>query len=322
MSTNLADNTHKNNSFLSTNKQAVTPTIELSITAPDGEPIELLPNSYIRDIFFAYGLSMSDSNADEKIRLLTEISNTKRTFPYLQEIIKSDRYPRTIMLLSSKVGMYIPSRKRIGLSAYNFYLENIKYYEYILDRPFAGFKIPTIYDIFMAKNRVMFLMKHRDDEILRSEYNFPADYENRKDMIEKFITNNILIYGEFTLENNSRTSYSTKAKAKVIVYSDLKTTLRYSISELLNLFDLSKGVVWKNPQGFANPHPDLAFNNLSLLHLRQQILEKFGQWRNRDNAHYIYGSTELYQILTYLENMLINEIRNDAGAYFGSPQLI
>lgn len=298
-----------------------TPIIQLTLIAPPEEPLNSLSESYIRDIFIAYGLSISGLKSDEKYRLLTEISHTKKTFPYLREIIKSDRHPHTVMRLSSKVGMYIPPRKRVGLNAYRFYLANIKYYETILDRPFIDVKILTIHDIFMAKDRLAFLMKHRDDEILKPEFKFSKTYENRKDMLEKFILNNILVYGEFSLKNNSRTSYSTKAR--VIIYNEptQKITMSYSTAELLQLFDLSRGVLWKNPQAFYAPREDLAFSRLSLLHLRKQILEKFNQWRHRDNAHYINGSAELYQILVNLEHILINEVRNNVGAYLGNPQL-
>jgi len=315
---NIPKSTNKQTQVDSSSRNS-TPIVELTIAIPPEESLDSLPESYIRDIFSAYGFSLSSLDHEKQICLLNKISNIKKTFPYLREVVSSDRYPRTIMLLSSKIGMYIPPRKRIGLAAYNFYLSNIKYYESILERSFVGSKIPSIHDIFMAKDRVAFLMKYRDDEVLQPGYQFSRNYENRRNMIEKFISDNILIYGEFNLENNSKTSYATRAR--VITYSDGKITLNYSATELLKLFDLSRGVLWKNIQGFNVPCEALAFHRLALLHLRRQILEKFGQWRHRDNHCQISGSAELYRIFVNLENILNNEVRNDAGAYLGNPRL-
>ena len=144
-------------------QESSTPIIELTVITIAEEPLNSLPESYIRDIFSAYGLSVSGLKQEEKLQFLTDISNTKKTFPYLREAIQSDRHPHTIMLLSSKIGMYIPPRKRVGLLAYGFYLLNVKYYEAVLERPLETVKIPSFYDIFMAKDRITFLMGYRED---------------------------------------------------------------------------------------------------------------------------------------------------------------
>ena len=83
--------------------------------------------SYIMDIFLAYGLCPSGLNETEISKIVENISRVKKTFPFLQEVINSNRHPYTIMNISAKFGMFIPPRKRVGLDAYNFFLNNIKY---------------------------------------------------------------------------------------------------------------------------------------------------------------------------------------------------
>jgi len=291
---------------------------EISTVLPPEETLKTLAETYIRDIFRAYGLSTSGLNHEEQLIVLIELSKLRRTFNFLKEVIESDRYPRTVMLLASKVGMYIPPFRRIGLRAYEFYLANIKYYETVLERPSMELRIPSLNEIFMAKDRISFLMRCRDDEILRPGYKFSRRYDDRREMIKKFITDNILPLGEFRLQNNSRSSYSSKTKT--IIYNDTKTTISYSVAELLKLFDLSRRVLWKDSRGFTSPQKDLAFSQLSLLHLRQQILEKFGQWRDH-NSYQSSGSKDLYQVLTSLDLILIDEPRYDIGAYLSTPRL-
>lgn len=273
--------------------------------------------SHIIDIFFAYGLCPSGLSDDEIAKIGDSISQTKKTFPFLQEVVHSNRYPYTIMTISAKIGMFIPPRKRVGLDAYRFFLANIKFYESTFER--ATQQVPTLYDIYMANDKVNLLMKFRDDEILCSNYKFSRNYSTRKEMIENFIENNIMIHGQFILENNSRKVYSTKAK--VITYQEKQKKISYSTDEFLVLVDLQRGVIWKESQGFLTPREDLAFTRLSLHHLRQQILEKSNQWKNRDGAIQYNGPVELYNILVILENLLMNDIRNDVSAYLGTPIL-
>lgn len=273
--------------------------------------------SYIIDIFSAYGLCPSGLSDEEIAKISESISQTKKTFPFLQEVIHSNRYPYTIMTIAAKVGMFIPPRKRVGLDTYNFFLSNIKYYEAIFER--ATQPIPTFYDIYMSNDKVSLLMKFKDNEILQPNYKFSRNYSTRKEMIEKFIENNIMIHGHFFLEYNSRKVYGTKAK--VITYVEKQKKLSYSTDEFLLLVDLQRGVIWKESQGFHNPNQDLAFSRLSLHHLRQQILEKSNQWKNRDGAVQYNGPQELCNILVILENLLVNDIRNEISAYLGNPIL-
>jgi hypothetical protein len=264
---------------------------------------------YTIDIFAAYGLCPSGLNDDELHRVNNSIIQTKKTFPFLQEAVESNRYPYTIMSIAAKIGMFIPPRKRIGIDTYNFFVANIKYYEATFER--ASQQVPTLYDIYMANDKVGLLMKFKDDEILRSNYKFSRNYSSRKEMIENFIENNINIYGQFVLENNSRGIYSSKVKC--ISYYEKKNRTTYSTNEFLSLVDFQRGVIWKNPQE--------SFNRLSLHHLRQQILEKSSQWKNRDSAIHYNGPPELYSLLNVLENLLVNDIRNDVSAYLGTPVL-
>jgi hypothetical protein len=267
--------------------------------------------SHVTDLFTAYGLCPSGLSDDEINKIINNISQNKKTFPYLQEAIYSNRYPYTIMTISAKIGMFIPPRKRVGLDSYLFFLANIKCYEATFER--VGQHVPTLYEIYMAKDKVGLLMKFRDDEILKSNYKFSRNYSTRKEMIENFIENNINVYGQFTLENNCRTIYSTKAKT--ITYTEKENKCSYNSNEFLQLIDLQRGVVWKNLK------ENLVFSQLSLHNLRQQILEKCNQWKNRDYTTQYNGPPELYNILISLENLLINDVRNDISAYLGTPVL-
>lgn len=275
-------------------------------------------DTIINDVFSAYRLSSIGLSNGEISRLLDNIKQVKKTFPYLLEAINSNRHPRTIMIIGAKIGMYIPPRKRVGIDAYNFFLNNIKYYEATFER--INQQVPTLYEIYMSKDRVGLLMKFKDDEIMKPGYKFSRNYSSREEMINNFIKNNILPYGEFKLESNSRRVYS--GKAKVIVYNEPGVgTLKYTAAELLKLFDYGKGIVWKDQQGPILLQSQYIFSKLSLLQLRQLILEKLEQWRHRDGYGQYNGPNELVTILNSLERILSNEVRNDAGAYLGNPVL-
>ena len=266
--------------------------------------------SYIMDIFLAYGLCPSGLSEIEISKIVENISRVKKTFTFLQKAVNSNRHPYTIMTISSKFGMFIPPRKRIGLDAYNFFLNNIKYYESTFDR--VSQQVPSLYEIYMANDKVNLLMKFRDDEILKPPYKFTRNYNTRKDMIQNFIDNNITIHGQFSLDINTRKVYGSKAK--VITYQEGDNKKLYSTDEFFLLIDHQRSVIWKDSRE--------AFSRLSLHHLRQQILEKSNQWKNRDSAFQYNGPPELYNILCILENMLINESRNDVSAYLGCPMLM
>ena len=275
--------------------------------------------SYIMDIFFAYGLCPSGLNEIEISKIVENISRVKKTFPFLQEVVNSNRHPYTIMTISAKFGMFIPPRKRVGLDAYNFFLNNIKYYESTFDR--VSQQVPSLYEIYMANDKVNLLMKFRDDEILRHPYKFTRNYSNRKDMIQSFIDNNITIHGQFSLDINTRKVYGSKAK--VIAYQETGSPVKvYSTDEFFLLIDHQRGIIWKDTQGFLTPSNEYAFSRLSLHHLRQQILEKSNQWKNRDSAFQYNGPPELYNLLCIVENLLINDSRNDVSAYLSCPMLI
>lgn len=272
---------------------------------------------HIMDIFYAYGLSTSGLNESELNRILDNINQTKKTFPYLQRVINSDRYPYTIMTISSKIGMYIPPQKRLGLDTYSFFLNNIKYYEATFDR--ESQQVPDLYQIYMSNDKVSLLMKFKDPEILKHPYKFTRNYNNRKEMIQNFIKDNINIHGQFKLDINTRKVY--ESDVKVIKYQEGSITKSYSLYDFYSLIDREKGIVWKDPQGFLDKDEKNTFSRLSLHHLRQQILEKSNQWKNRDTSFQYNGPPELYTILCILEQLLINEPRNDANAYLGCPML-
>jgi hypothetical protein len=270
------------------------------------------------DYFIAYGLTSFGLDSNELTTLYQQLKQTKRTFAFLEEAILSNRYPYTIMVIAAKIGMYIPPRKRVGLATYQFLINNIQYYETAFDREGSG-RPPNIYEIAMSRDKIGLLSRYRDNEILQPGYKFTRNYSARREMIESFIANNITVHGQFKLESCSRSSYSTKAR--VIAYTDLTTRLQYSTTELLSLFDMTRGVVWKDPRAFYEPQVFIPFSRLSLHHLRQQVLERLEQWRHRDGYTQSESSPELHNLLNNLESILSTEPRNEASAYLGNPVL-
>ncbi len=271
-----------------------------------------LSRSDLSDLFQAYGLESSGVSSGQIRELIEHLSSTKRTWSVLQEILESNRHPITVMKIAYKAGMLIPMKRRYGLDAYRHFLENVKYYDLITDEV----KSLDLYEIYLSIDPIKFLMRYRDSDLVQVGF-IPG--QDREEALRKFYRNTLEVYGTFTLESNSRSTYSTKAK--VIRYRSPYEDIYYSASDLTILFDLSRGILWKDRQGFGDPRPELAFNRLALHQLRQRILEKFEQWRNRDGFKQASGPPELHTILTGLENFLTNEPRNEISAYFGNPTL-
>lgn len=234
---------------------------------------------YDPDYITAYQLSVIGCTSKELIDLCSELRQAKRTFSLLEEAVLSDRHPYTIMMIAGKVGMYIPPRKRIGINAYNFFVSNIHYYDNVNQNANAL----NIREILLSRDRIGFLMRFRDNEILKAGYKFSRNYSSRLEMIQNFINSNVLIHGEFRLESNSRHLYGTKAK--VIHYIKGEERVRYSTSELFSVL---------NEKGFSK---------LSLHHLKQQILEKLEQWKHRDHCQNS-DSPQLLSLLGRLEHLL------------------
>ena len=274
-------------------------------------------DTYIIDIFSAYSLSPAGLTIDDISRIINNVVISKKTFPFLQEVINSNRYPTTIFVIANKLGMYIPYGKRVGLETYHFFLANIKYYEPLFER--AGQQFPEFYDIYMSKDRLNLLMKFRDDEFCRKGYKVTKNYSSRLEMLQYFIEHNILIHGEFSLECNSRTSYSTKAK--IITYQKSGEKTSYNPDELTAKYDVHRKVFWKDHIGFLDPKPEYAFSRLNLHLLRQLLLEKFELWRQRDGSPQCTAPQNLCVLFINLETILVEDVRNDTNAYLISPSI-
>lgn len=268
--------------------------------------------SDLADLFRAYGLGSSGVSSDQIKELLNHLGSTKRTWPFLQEAVDSNRHPVSCMKIAAKAGIIIPAKRRYGLNAYNHLLDNIKYYDSISDEV----KSLDLYEVYLSIDPIKFLMRYRDSDLIQVGFIPGLD---REEALRKFYRDTLEIYGTFTLESNSRSTYSTQAK--VIRYRSQYEDIYYAASDLMILFDLSRGILWKTRQGFGDPRPELAFNRLSLHQLRQRILEKFEQWRNRDGFKQTNCPAELQSILTGLENFLITEPRTEISAYIGNPIL-
>lgn len=207
------------------------------------------------DLISAYGLSTpSDSNS------LTDLFNDlskKPLFPIIEKVWKSDRYPYTIITHAEEIGMYIPYNVRYGYKAYEFFMENIRYYEETFNR--QGKIYSSKEEIYLTKDRLQLLMQFRDDEIFQSSFIRNPFYTNRKDMLINFIEDNITNIGEFFLECNFNNIYSNQVK--LITYVQGNTCTYYSMQEILD----SK----------------IKFPILSLTLLQRRIIQKVSQWRNK-----------------------------------------
>jgi hypothetical protein len=234
---------------------------------------------YDPDYITAYQLNGVGLSSKELNDLCLELRQSKRTFTLLEEAVLSDRHPYTIMILAGKIGMYIPPRKRVGLDAYNFFISNIHYYDNVI----TGSKPLTVYEVLMSRDRINFLMRFKDNEILRIGYKFSRNYSSRLEMIQNFITNNVLIHGEFKLTSNSPYLYSTKAK--VIQFKIQNEHHKYSVIELSNILNAKQ------------------FSKLSLQHLKQQILDKLQQWKYHPQAKDL-NSPQLINLLNRIETII------------------
>ncbi len=292
----------------------------LTIISSDIEPsLKVLSKEHIQEFFRSYGLSMIDIDQNKILEILSDISHKCSTFIYLREVILSDRQPYTIMILASKIGMYIPLSKRFGINTYEFYITNVRYYEKIITRNTEKLKIPSLYDIYMVKDRISFLLQYRDDEIIKPEYVFSDNYNTRIEMLNIFIKNNVNIYGNFRLECNFRSVYNNDIK--LITYYNDKLTINYTTNELLDLFDLEYNKLWSCDYGYKNKDKKYAFNYLCLHMLRQIILEQLHKWNKMDYNYTIDKSNHLFQIFEHLDRILDKEIKNDISAYLGEHNI-
>ena len=118
---------------------------ELNSPTPNVDALNFLDKTTISEIFKAYGLSQIGLDENQQKLYLEGLAKTKRTFPYLCEVLISDRSPSIIIKLADGVGMFIPSKHRWGKKAYKFYLSNIRYYESGFDR--SNQKFPQIHEL-------------------------------------------------------------------------------------------------------------------------------------------------------------------------------
>jgi len=198
--------------------------------------------------------------------VITEFSEIKKSYIYLIDAIMSNRYPYTIMVMGGKIGMHIPPKYRYGYHAYMYFIHNIKYYDSILYRP-PNLKLEfNLGDLHTCIDPVEFLMKYRDDEILKSGYIFERNYDKRIDMINTFLKYNYFNYGYFILLYDDPKMYDNTYSS--ILYNDnTPVEIFYTVDELNKLIDVSKK---KNTQ----------FSQMSLRSLKSQILRKFHLWTN------------------------------------------
>lgn len=267
------------------------------------EIYQSIPLEYKYEIVRAYGLfdNYTEEELNKKIKLISE---TKKTYSNLLNVIYSSRHPYIIMLIASNIGMYIPGSKRYGSVAYSFYIANVKYYEKIINK---DNNIPTLKDIYMSDKKLDLLLSMRDDQILVSNFTYTINYSDRLAMLKNFIKTNIDVYGYFSIPSNSRSIYNSESPS--IFYSNTSINMNYSTSIFLKLIDENEKCVYTSFEKTA------MFSFLPLLHLRKLILEKLVKWRLRDNNDDI-AAPKLYKIVQKLDKVLENQTRISLEIFF------
>ena len=271
-----------------------------------------LSNFELLEILGAYGLQQNFASKNEALIKIRALHKQKKTFNNLLSVIQSTRSAYDVMLHASHIGMYIPVTKRYGLEAYHFYMNNVKYYEKVMDRCELSVPPPKILDIFLGDNRMNLLLSLRDDEILTPPYTYSINYSDRVNMLKHFMHMNFDTIGEFDLPSNSRTVYGTKFctifYSCFIVSNNSIAEFEYSTEEFLRLIDEDSKCVYTDT---AKKH---IFSELSLLGLRKKILEKLAQWKIRDNNNDI-AAPRLYKIFQKLDRILDSKNRISSAAY-------
>lgn len=272
-----------------------------------------------QDIFRAYGSYQTGLNKSQIQEKINHISALKKTYPFLRDVVFSDRLPSTIIREANKIGMFIPIAKRYGLHAYNFYINNIEYFETIFDRNNAPY--PSHEEIIRTSDKYKLLSMYRDDEIFSNGKSVIFNYDDRKEMLSKYIDENYIFIGHFTIDSNSRSIYSYSLP--LITYTEDNLKEHYSIGELIKLYDVNSRIILKKNGG--------AFNPLSLLQLRHIILEKICKWKDKsgynvtyekNNKIIPYTSHELKVLLDYIDSSIPHINKPNQNIYIDSPQTL
>lgn len=233
----------------------------------------------ILDVFYAYGLPPN--------RELYDSLKSKNTFRYILDVYYSNKHPYTVMIIASKVGMYIPPKKRVGLRAYKFFLDNVKYYENVVERPLSIKEVP-FESICLSKNKTQLLSYYRDDEIFRKGYKYSRDYDDRIKALEFFLDMNFLKYGEFTLLTNNIKAYSSRAKT--ILYKKGGESIYFSVDELMT--DIKREIFTRE-----------AYKNLY-----HAIESKKSQWIN---SYYVTAESNTLKPLNNIQECLRDRLSDN-----------
>ena len=271
-----------------------------------------------QDIFIAYGLYQTGLSSAEIQKKINEIAKIKKTYPYLYNVIYSDRKPITIMKEAEKIGMFIPPFKRYGTQTYLFYINNINYYENIFNRLYLTY--PSELEIIRSSDPYELLSMYTDSEIRKDGLMFLLNYNNRKEMIEHLIENNYKIFGVFSLPYNSRSKYDLMTP--LILYNENGVQSVYSISFFLNNYDQKKKLIYKEQ--------NLPFNILSLYQLRHKILEKFPKWKDMSeytSYYFIDGEKKAFKdhilisLVKILDEICIHLDKPNKSSYIDTPKI-
>lgn len=272
-----------------------------------------------QEIFLAYGLyqtGLSKNQIQEKINYLGKI---KKTYTILYTVLFSDRTPNTIVREANKIGMFIPLSKRYGINAFYFFINNINYYEDVLDKEHTRY--PSHEDIVRTSNKYQLLSSFTDEEIIKHGKCSIFNYNDRKEMLNKYIFDNYTSLGQFSIDSNSRRIYSYNYP--LITYTDGKEKIHYSIIDLIDSYNHQLNIIYKKP--------GVPFHQLSLLQLRQIILEKLSKWKDRSGYTTTYekdtniipiSEHELKILINYIDCSIPHLNKPDSKNYLDTPKTL
>lgn len=139
------------------------------------------------ELLRAYKIAFPSKDDDETNELLADVKKSCDLYTTIEKAILSSRYPKEIIELAKSVGMNIPIIHRYGIKTYNYFIENIIYYENVLfnyeaEKSFIKLDKKTLIN---TEDPHLYLSFFSDFEILQ---HFDVVYHTRKELI-----NNVLL---------------------------------------------------------------------------------------------------------------------------------
>ena len=193
------------------------------------------------------------------------------TFPYIKHAVESDRSVETINGIAHKIGMCIPQNLQKGDLAYSYFIANASKYERVLAGVPRDF--PSLESIFLKTNYTDYISQFQDDYLVSAS---PDIHTSRENLIVQFIEENIYSVGRFTLPIDTLSVYKN-SKTECFVYQ-----ASGQVEVQMSMDGIRDGINKKQ------------FSELTLMHLRQTLLEKVHFWTQTTSKKIKVNAVELF----------------------------